>query len=72
MEKRYHETYSEFTDTLPSGRQATVTVHHDFKWGDQWTVEVNWSAMGSVPVEDAVAYAKLIAAAAEYAADKQG
>ena len=69
------------TTVLPSGRDASVDVYlpspydlTSFERG--WRSrkpepEVNWSALGSVTVEDAQAYAELIKAAAVKAAARR-
>lgn len=67
MEVHSHHSYTELVTTLTSsGRQASVTVYHDEKFGE-YTVEVNWSALGSVSPADAREYAELILAAADEA-----
>lgn len=62
-----HDGYTEFETTLPSGRGASVTVYHRESYGGRFTVEVNWSALGSVAPTDAAAYAAVILAASAQA-----
>lgn len=57
--------YVEVTATLPSGKRTSVTAHGADPAGlgsDEPTV--NWSALGSTSVADAIAYANLIRCAA--------
>jgi hypothetical protein len=61
----YTREYATVTVVLTSGRTAHVAVYGpEVRFGTVWEPSVNWSAIGSVGIEDAVRYASAIAAAA--------
>jgi hypothetical protein len=65
-----HADFTMFKMTLPdSERNCEVSVWHS-QFENEPTFDVNWSALGSCSPIDAAAYARLLADAAAYAADK--
>jgi len=72
IEKQGNEAYTQLKAVLPvSGRSVNVEVWHDVKYNGQYTVAVNWSSLGSVCPEDAIAYAILIQNAALVGLERQ-
>lgn len=64
----YGETRETTTIILPSGRRAEVSAYGPrMAFGILQDAEVNWSALSSVPVADARAYAHAILRAADAA-----